>query len=102
MSSIPVMDVAWFPLWKKQSVAVYIDSLSDAMFFEPEWTKKIKQCEAFLDFIKEMEGKDLAPYLSGVSISVGDAETPALTVKLEIPLQTRLLKSDHTHTSKKA
>ena len=54
------------------------------------------------NFIKEMEGKDLAPYLSGVSISVGDAETPALTVKLEIPLQTRLLKSDHTHTSKKA
>lgn len=71
------------------------------MFFEPEWEKKIKQCEAFLDFVRGMEGKDLVPYLSGVSVSVGDAETPALTVKLKIPLQTRLLKSDHIHTSKK-
>lgn len=102
VSSNPVMEAAWFPKWEKQIEPEYKDTLSDAMFFEPEWTKKIKQCEAFLDFIKEMEGKDLAPYLSGVSISVGDAETPALTVKLEIPLQTRLLKSDHTHTSKKA
>lgn len=102
MSSNPVMEAAWFPKWEKQTEPEYKDTLSDAMFFELEWTKKIKQCEAFLDFIKEMEGKDLAPYLSGVSISVGDAETPALTVKLEIPLQTRLLKSDHTHTSKKA
>lgn len=70
MSSNPVMEVAWFPKWKKQTEPEYKDTLSDAMFFEPEWTKKIKQCETFLDFIKEMEGKDLAPYLSGVSISV--------------------------------
>ena len=45
MSSNPVMEVAWFPKWKKQTEPEYKDTLSDAMFFEPEWTKKIKQCE---------------------------------------------------------
>ena len=57
VSSNPVMEAAWFPKWEKQTEPEYKDTLSDAMFFEPEWTKKIKQCEAFLDFIKEMEGR---------------------------------------------
>ncbi|RHP72341.1 hypothetical protein DXA48_12310 [Ruminococcus sp. OF02-6] len=94
MANIPIAEVVWFPKWDKQAETEYKDTVSDAMFFEPEWTKKIRQCEAFLEFIKGMEGKDLVPYLSGVSVSVGDAETPTLAIKLKIPLQTRLLKSD--------
>lgn len=101
MKNNTLMEIAWFPEWKKQTETEHKKTLSDAMFFEPEWTKKIKQCEAFFEFIKGMEGKDLAPYLSGISVSVGDAEMPALTIKLKIPLQTRLLKLDQTRTSKK-
>ena len=44
VSSNPVMEAAWFPKWEKQTEPEYKDTLSDEMFFEPEWTKKIKQC----------------------------------------------------------
>lgn len=94
-SSTCLIEVMWLPKPQEAQEVTYDETFADEMF-RLEHEKRVMQCDAFLEFLEGMKGKDLEPYLSDVNLSIGTRYEMAVTIK--IPLGVRLQESKRIHT----